>query len=142
MIEIVLTTDGELEKITRLFESSDQKLMQALKDALFESLQLVRTASITSGRIPYKTGTLRRSITIAMTVAGRGLEGVVGTNLPYAAIHEYGGTITRYQAWGRPTKPYTVIYKERSYLRTPFAESAGLIQQTFDRHVADVFAKA
>lgn len=139
-MEVIIEIDGEMDKITQLFESSDKKLMQALKDALFESLQLVRTASLTSGRIPVKTRTLKRSITVAL--AGQQLEGMVGTNLPYAAIHEFGGTITRYQAWGRPTRPYTVNYIERAYLRAPLAESAGLIQKTFDRHVAGVLAKA
>lgn len=141
-MEIIIQTDGNLEKITKLFESSNENLNNALRDALFESLTLIRTASLTSGKIPYKTGTLRRSLTIAMTVAGKGLEGMVGTNLPYAAIHEYGGKITRYQAWGRPTRPYVATYRERAYLREPFAESAGLIQKTFDRHVADVLGKA
>ena len=139
-MQVIIETDGEFDKITRLFESSDPKLMKALKDALFESLELVRTASLTSGRIPVKTGTLKRSITVSMS--GVNLEGMVGTNLPYAAIHEFGATITRYQAWGRPTRPYSVNYQERAYLRAPLAESAGLIQKTFDRHVAGVFAEA
>jgi phage gpG-like protein len=141
-MQVIIETDGELEKIVKIFESSNEKTNNALRDALFESLHIIRTASLQSGRIPYRTGTLRRSLTIAMTVAGKGLEGMVGTNLPYAALHEYGGKITRYQAWGRPTRPYVATYRERAYLREPFAESAGLIQKTFDRHVADVLGKA
>lgn len=141
-MQIIIETDGSLERVTKIFESSNEKMTDALRDALFESLTLIRTSSLMSGRIPYKTGTLRRSLTVAMTIAGKGLEGMVGTNLPYAALHEYGGKITRYQAWGRPTRPYVATYRERSYLRTPFAESAGLVQKTFDRHVADVLGKA
>lgn len=141
-MQIIIEADGELEKIVKVFESSNENMNKALRDALFESLTLVRSASLMSGRIPYKSGTLRRSLTIGMSVVGKGLEGSVGTNLPYAAIHEFGGGITRYQAWGRPTRPYVATYKERSYLRTPFSESAGLIQKAFDRHVADVLKKA
>lgn len=140
-MQIIIEADGNLEKITKMFEESPEKMNQALKDALFESLQLVRTASLTSGKIPYKTGTLRRSLTVSITAAAGGLEGQMGTNLPYAAIHEYGGKITRYQAWGRPTRPYVATYRERSYLRTPFAESAGLIQKTFERHIAQAMPK-
>jgi phage gpG-like protein len=141
-MQIIIETDGNLERITKIFETSNERLNDALRDALFESLQLIRTASLQSGRIPYKTGTLRRSLTVAIKTSGKDLDGMVGTNLPYAAIHEYGGKITRYQAWGRPTRPYVATYLERGYLRTPFAESAGLIEKTFKRHVADVFTKA
>lgn len=141
-MEIVVESDGELEKIIMIFDEANPRMRQAMKDALFESLHLIRTASLTSGRIPYKTGSLRRSLTVAIKSEGSNMEGQFGTNLPYAAIHEFGGTVTRNQAWGRPTRPYTATYRERSYLRTPFAESAGLIQRTFDRHVADVLKKA
>lgn len=141
-MQIIVETDGELGRIAKIFETSNEELKDQLRDALFESLHLIRTASLQSGRIPYKSGTLRRSLTVAMTIAGKGFEGMMGTNLPYAAVHEYGGAITRYQAWGKPTRPYVATYRERSYLRTPFAESAGLIQKTFDRYVADVFNKA
>lgn len=141
-MEIVIQLDGALSKIIGVFEGSNERMNQALKDALLESLQLIRTASLTSGRIPVKTGSLRRSITIAITAAWKWLEGMVGTNLPYAALHEYGGKISRNTAWGKETREYTATYRERSYLRTPFAESAGLIQKTFDRHVAQVLGKA
>lgn len=141
-MQIIIENDGSLDRVIKVFEGSNEKMTDALRDALFESLHLIRTASLTSGRIPYKSGTLRRSLTVSIRLEGKNLEGFMGTNLPYAAIHEFGGKITRYQAWGRPTRPYIATYRERSYLRTPFAESAGLVQKTFERHVADVLGKA
>ena len=49
-----------------------------------------------SDHLKYVSGNLQRSIVLQMT--GGGLTAVVGTNLVYARIHEYGGVI-------KPKKP-------------------------------------
>lgn len=55
--------------------------------ALSRITQNIRTKAVTNA--PYKTGTLRRSILSDVTAD----IGKVGTNLPYARIREFGGTI-------------------------------------------------
>jgi phage gpG-like protein len=113
---------------------------QALADALLKSMTHIKSAVLLSGRVPYKTGTLRRSITTKVETSGdiADYEGEIGTNLPYAAIHEYGGTFTRYSAWGRPTKPYEVTYQERAYIRVPFTDALPTVQRIFENELGRV----
>jgi phage gpG-like protein len=127
MYEVSIRTDGNFEKMIQSMGVMTEKVNMAAKDAMLRALNLLRNAIIRSGRVPYKTGTLRRSITYAMegdqlyNIVGR-----VGTDLPYAPVHEYGGTWTfhRKSAFGKPTKPYVVTahYKARRYIGDTFAE--------------------
>jgi len=112
---------GEMDRLPQAFD-------EAIGRSLFKSVQHIRTASLQSGRVPYKTGTLRRSITASV----EGNEGLVGSNLPYAPIHEFGGTFTRHSAWGRPTAPYVVTYKGLQYLGKPFEDSLPEVTKIFE----------
>ena len=115
-----------------------------LEKIMRKAVLLLRSRILRSGRIPFQTGTLRRSITTAVR-GGRSLSditGEVGTNLPYAAIHEFGGTFTRNSAFGRPTRSYSVTYTARRYLRQPFAESISDIQRLFERDIEIFMLKA
>ena len=59
----------------------------AVTKSLWQASMLVRRDA--SKRAPFKSGTLRRSIVEKVN----GMKATVGTNVVYAAIHEYGGTI-------------------------------------------------
>ena len=63
-----------------------------------------------------------------------------GGNIPYAAIHEYGGVINhpgsdKFQAWNGPngmvfthgTKPHSIPMPERSYMRSALADNKASI---------------
>ena len=63
-----------------------------------------------------------------------------GGNIPYAAIHEYGGVIQhpgsdKFQAWDGPggpvfthgTKPHSITIPERSYMRSALADNKASI---------------
>lgn len=88
------------------------------------------------------TGTLRRSVSYALMIADKGLTAQVGTNLVYAAIHEYGfdgmESVRAHQrrvtqAFGHPLKfavwanvgPFSRHMKmpERSFLRSSLREN-------------------
>lgn len=138
MYEVSIRTDKNLEKMISRMGQMGERVNMAARDALLASLNLLRNAILSSGRVPYKTGTLRRSITTAMegqelyTLRGR-----VGTNLPYGIVHEIGGvwTFRRNTAFGRPTKPYVVhaTYKARRYIGDTFSESLQEIQAMFTK---------
>lgn len=98
-----------------------------------------------------KTGHLRQSINYALTIQDQGLTAQVGTNLVYARIHEYGGTVTVREhtrrmtmAWGRKmTNPiqvsvraHTAKYPERSYLRSSLRENEARIKAAIAAAVA------
>ncbi len=85
------------------------------------------------------TGTLRRSITQRVERNATWFLGIVGTNVEYARIHEYGGDVTVKahlrtikQAFGKPLKTpvtvnvqeYVAHYPERSFLRSALKDMA------------------
>lgn len=94
------------------------------------------------------TGRLRRSITHKVTESVVGVEGVVGTNVEYAAIHEYGwegvqtvkehlrktksGNTATVRAHARSVK-----LPERSFLRSALRE----MRPTIDRAFRDAAAR-
>lgn len=91
-----------------------------------------------------RTGRLRRSITGKTEGEGTQLYGIVGTNVEYAAVHEYGGPVTIKahlrtitQAFGKTlrqpvtfsVRAHTVNYKQRSFLRSALIEMSAEIKQ-------------
>lgn len=143
MYNVSIKTDRSWQQILSALDGMDDKLRAHTERAMIKSVALVRTSVLRSGKVPYKTGTLRRSITTAMTgTRVQDMRGYVGTNLPYAAIHEYGGsfTFTRTSAFGKPTKPftYTAHYTGRHYLRDPFKDALPEIQKIFTAELAHV----
>jgi HK97 gp10 family phage protein len=89
------------------------------------------------------TGRLRRSINAKITESATGVQGTVGTNVPYAHVHEFGfqGTVSvreslrTIKATG---KQFTVRahsrkmnMPERSFLRSALADMAEPIRQEF-----------
>lgn len=87
-----------------------------------------------------RTGTLRRSITAKVEQDALRVRGIVGTNLEYAAIHEYGGvihlpeirpvtakalhwtTVNGVSVFATRVRAHDVTMPERSYLRSSLAE--------------------
>lgn len=93
-----------------------------------------------SGQVLHvRTGTLRRSITYTVHETDQAIVGTVGTNLEYAAIHEYGGTIhvpeirprnakaLHFYVGGREVfamraRAHTITMPQRSFLRSALAD--------------------
>lgn len=106
-----------------------------------------------------KTGRLRRSLN--QRIEGRGttnVKGIVGTNVSYGKVHEFGGptTIREHQrmmtkAWGKVVKnprPITVHahsmnYLVRSFLRNALQglEESGELQKTLQQAIDEEFKK-
>lgn len=100
-----------------------------------------------------RTGNLRRSINQEVTQSGNRTEAVVGTNVEYAAAHEYGfnGNVTVKahlrvikQAWGKQIAAKTVNVRaftraqrtpERSFLRSALARLRPQITGGLERAV-------
>jgi len=97
-----------------------------------------------SGQVLHvRSGTLRRSITYTVDETGQGVVGTVGTNLAYARIHEYGGTINvpeirpvRAKAlhfngiFAMRARAHVVVIPERSYLRSALADREPVIRES------------
>lgn len=71
------------------------QLSKNLHQAMRASALEVQTTAKRPGYAPYKTGTLRRSITHKIKTGAKSISAIIGSNLVYAAIHEFGGRAGR-----------------------------------------------
>lgn len=134
---------GQITGDKRVVDSIRQRvpaITQRVERAI-ERLTVILTQRVklklTDDVLRVRTGRLRRSITFVVNGKGTDrVEGVVGTNVEYARIHEMGfsGAVnvkahlrTIKQAWGKPIEPKQVQvggysrqvnFPARSFLRT------------------------
>lgn len=85
--EVSLTFDRVRDKSLPVLEKRIRRLAIKLQSIVMKN-------KLSGQALKVRTGTLRRSITQTVNVSGTAVTGIVGTNLEYAAIHEYGG-VTR-----------------------------------------------
>lgn len=69
--------------------------------------------------------------------AGNRAAGIIGSSVPYAAIHEFGGTFTHPNLYGRGISA-TIRMPARPYLRPAAAREADRVKQI----IADHFSRA
>lgn len=138
---------GTSDRLTVSMRTAVQRLSIIVQSA-------VKADKLTGQALHVRTGTLRRSINRVVTETERGVYATVGTNVKYAAIHEYGfngdQTVrahTRRSALQMSAKKkdrvgasaglvnvrqFTrhMVMPERSFLRSTLAEHGTEIQQT------------
>ena len=141
------------ERVVAFLELLPQKAMAAIKADVsrlaITLLRKVQEEKLSGQVLKNQTGTLRRSINQRVEVFGQqAVVGSVGTNLSYAAAHEFGfkGPVNVKahmrlvkKAFGRtvknpeehPVRSFTrqMNLPERSFLRTAMAEMAPEIRQ-------------
>lgn len=130
------------DELVAKLEAKNGRVLSVVKDVLYDhSVKLQRTVKerkLSGQVLKVRTGTLRRSINIGpLEESGSVLSRSVGTNVEYAAIHEFGGPVDIpaqlrliKKAFGRSLKyPVWVNYKarkftmpERSFLRSALRE--------------------
>jgi phage gpG-like protein len=133
------------------------KLVIVMNAAMIDLQAKVKNDKLSGQVLSRRTGRLSRSINEKVTQDGTLIKGSVGTNVVYAAAHEYGfqGAVTvrehvqmRTQAFGKPIKngPIAVTIRahamkmnlpERSFLRSSLAESASSIRAQLNNAVAE-----
>lgn len=132
--DITIKTDQNWRELLGAIRGANESTKQHISDALYAAgLAVVHKAR---PKAPYKTGNLRRSITTAADISKT--QQYVGTNEPYAAVHEYGGPVVKTMAWGRTVEPFVQNYKEHAYLRRGLEESDEKITKIFDRAITDL----
>lgn len=118
-----------------------ENVKKAIKELTFRLVAHVKEDKLSDQVLRVRTGRLRRSITKQFSEQGDSFTGIVGTNVSYAAVHEYGfkGTVnirgymrTAKTVFGRQLKaPITfpvraharsVNLPERSFLRSALAD--------------------
>lgn len=115
---------------------------------------------LTGQVLKVKHGTLRRSIDVGVADRGSAVEGSVGTNVKYAAIHEFGGRTAAHEIKARKAKALrfqlasgaaqfrkSVMHPgskmpERSFLRSALREMDGAIREEFEQAIGSVINQA
>lgn len=124
-LEITVNDKSAVVKVEAMAENMFKNLRVGLQHALIHYRDQV-VKNITSGKYGIKTrsGRLRGSLETDIQGSGLDLKGYVGTNLVYAAIHEFGGTIKAkrapflvFQIGGNWIRKKRVEMPERGYMR-------------------------
>lgn len=109
----------------------------AIKKALWESAMLVRRSA--TQKAPYKSWALRRSIIEYSN--GNTIE--IGSNLVYAAIHEWGWVITpkrskylTFRVNGKRVRTKRVVIPARPFMGPALRENTNKILEIFNKHLA------
>ena len=129
--DIVQTTgiDETIQYFEWLGAGAHERLQAAVSDQGKQFLKVVQDQKLSGEVLNVRSGALRDSVHLEMQVASDSIMAVVGTDLIYAAIHEYGGVIVpkvanalRFCIDGRWIFAKSVTMPERSYLRSTLAE--------------------
>lgn len=156
MIAVTVRGDGAVAfELRNMTNRVHEAIRRAVTRESLKLLELVKAGKLSGQVLKTRTGTLRRSINRQQTETADTVTATVGTNLSYAAIHEYGfdgtesvrahvRTIT--SAFGRPlasavqaqVRGYErhVHMPERSFLRSALADRRSAIIAAIDEAVA------
>ena len=95
----VLNVDHVVLALSRIPEHSKETLRTNVSRIALSLRDLVKGGYLTGQVLQVRTGRLRRSITARTTATDYTATGIVGTNVEYARIHEFGGK----------TKPHEIL---------------------------------
>lgn len=148
------TVVGSEEAIAR-FKAMPNRLRQELVTgigrAVLKLQAYVKDGKLSDQVLHVRTGRLRRSITERVTQEAARVEGIVGTNVEYAAVHEYGfsGTVSVREHLRRAKSGFMqtvrahtrkVDLPERSFLRSALADMEPDIRAEFEAAVSRAVA--
>ena len=170
MIDIKIQVIGAVEVETRLRRAGYTVRMAVYKAVSELGLRLparVKEDKLSGQVLNVRTGRLRRSINLKMEDGEAGVYASVGTNVVYARIHEYGGTVHmkarqvtlnrqlnmktgEFKKGGRFVKAgranyatdhdvgeHDIVMPERSFLRSSLADMRSEILERLQKTVAD-----
>lgn len=123
-------------------EAMPGKLVSALRQEaarLGDDLRAAVARNLSGGVLQQRTGRLAGSIDVAVRQSGAAVSATLGTDVPYAAIHEYGGVIPAHEILPRSARALAFPWQgrerffkrvelppvqmpERSFLRSALAE--------------------
>jgi phage gpG-like protein len=139
VIKAWLIGDKEVvAKLNALPANLSERLFSAVTKWALKIEGEVKGSKLSGQALKVQSGTLRRSVTQKVNTDSSGVVAIVGTNVKYAAFHEYGfkGTEnvkahlrTIKKAWGKPLKAGSkqiavsahvrrIDYPARSFLRS------------------------
>ena len=138
----MLSISIDQKKVGTMLALAPEKTKSALRKSLQQSSLFVQNDA--KKLAPHDTGQLRRSITHKV----HGYDyAEVGTNLVYAAIQEYGGTIkaknkpylrfkTKSGNWVRVK---SVVIKAKKYMEGSYKKNINKVVKTFEKNLDAIF---
>ena len=134
------------EDVRKALEALGSEAEGVLDAAVNLGAMEIRNAA--ADKAPQKTGNLRRSITATRSTDSSALvEYDIGTNLEYAAIHEYGGTIYPrgqflvFEIGGETIFARSVTLEARPYLTPAFDEKKEAAKEVVGQMVAEAMQR-
>jgi len=91
-MELIVSVRAEnlLARLLGMPDTMRKSLLIAMQRLAIEVQRSVKQDKLSGQVLNVRTGTLRRSINQEVTDHAKGIFAIVGTNVKYAAIHEYG----------------------------------------------------
>lgn len=141
--------DGDA-RLSATVDRIDEEVRQSIVRSTLKLLVKVKREKLSGQVLNVRTGRLRRSITQKVIDLSNGVTGIVGTNVEYAAAHEYGFneevTVKAHlrmikMAFGKSINPKQVNIKahtrkvnlpENSFLRLALEEMRKEIKQDLE----------
>ncbi|HEY1794915.1 MAG TPA: HK97-gp10 family putative phage morphogenesis protein [Stellaceae bacterium] len=137
------TIEG-LEALVGRLEAMPGKLTAALGDEaarLGEALRAAVERNLSGAVLQQRSGRLASSIDVSIERTGSAVSATVGSDVPYAAIHEYGGVIPAHEILPKSARALAFPWQgrerffkrvelpavqmpERSFMRSALAEMA------------------
>jgi len=149
---VIIGKESTIENFRTFHARASDALYKTLERLAIELTRKVKEEKLSGQVLKNRTGTLRRSINYRIEGTETTMTAIVGTNVAYAAIHEYGGTTKPHiiepknakclafiASWGpgrgqggksffaRVNHPGSVM-PERSFLRSALSEMQGQIR--------------
>jgi HK97 gp10 family phage protein len=135
------TIEG-LDALAARLEAMPEKLTAALGEEaarLGDELRAAVARNLTGGVLQQRSGRLAGSLDVSVEQNGAAVSATVGTDMPYAAIHEYGGVIPAHEILPKSARALAFPWQgrerffkrvelppvqmpERSFLRSALAE--------------------
>jgi phage gpG-like protein len=149
MIAVTMTgADALATRLEKMPEAATQRVAQEI-DRLSQELRDRVQRKLSGEVLQRRSGRLAASIDVALTQSGGAIGASLSTDVEYAAIHEYGGTIGARQILPRSARalafPWrgqqrfftrvelpTVTMPERSFLRSALDEMAPAIRAAIE----------
>jgi len=136
-IIVTVKADALIAKMANAPELVRRALLRTVTALSVDIQRSVKQGKLTGQVLHVRTGTLRRSINREVTERSDGVFAVIGTNVEYAAAHEYGMSVVAVRKNLRKPphlvtrkmgervmtgSPYGIKFPERSFLRSTLTE--------------------
>jgi len=124
----------QLTMLARRFQSAGpevrEKLLGEVTRAAIDLQGYIRRDKLQGQVLHQRSGRLSRGILYKIETVGNNVRAYVGVfaGVPYAAIHEWGGTIQRRRKNGGA---YSIRMPERSYIRSALKDKVSTYAQRF-----------